>query len=57
MDLEKALALLALRDAIYKISAALVAICDMECCDYGFEEAYKIASQYIKDYEEDKNNV
>ena len=45
-----------LKEGIYIISSALVAICDMECCDYGFEKAYEIASIFIKNYEEDKNN-
>lgn len=47
----------ALEDGIYKIALALVTICDTECSDYGYTEAYEIAEEYIKNYEEDRKNA
>ena len=36
-----------LDEMVYKLCDALVSICDMECCRYGFDEAYAIASRYL----------
>lgn len=38
---------------VYKISLALVSICEHECCDYGFTDEVDMAEQYIKEYEEE----
>lgn len=42
------IAIKALED-ITKISDALIAICDHECCMYGMEEAVKLAEKYTED--------
>lgn len=39
--------------SIYDICEALTAIVDLECCTYGFNDAVKMARDYIKAYEED----
>lgn len=38
---------------IYIICEALTAIVDLECCTYGFNDAVKMARDYMKEYEED----
>lgn len=38
---------------IYIICEALTAIVDLECCTYGFNDAVKMARDYMKAYEED----
>ncbi len=39
--------------SIYDICEALIAIVDLECCTYGFNDAVKMAEDYMKAYEED----
>lgn len=52
-NLEK---LKAIEYAIYKISLALVAIVDIECCDYGFTDEVDTAEEYIREYEKEHGN-
>ena len=42
--------------AIYKLSLALVAITDIECCDYGFSDEVDTAYDYIREYEKEHGN-
>ena len=42
-----------LEKGIYKISLALVSICEHECCDYGFEDEVNMAEEYVKAYEKE----
>jgi len=42
-----------LKKGIYMICEALTAIVDRECCTYGFNDAVKMAMDYMKEYEED----
>lgn len=49
-NLEK---LKAIEYAIYKISLALVAIANIECCDYGFTDEVDTAEDYIRQYEKE----
>lgn len=47
-----------LQKQIYTICEALIAIVDLECCTYGFNDAVKMAEDYMKAYEEDhQDNV
>ena len=41
---------------IYRISLALVAICEQECCYYGFDDEIKMAYEYVKSYEKEHSN-
>lgn len=52
-NLEK---LKAIEYAIYKISLALVAIANIECCDYGFTDEVDTAEEYIREYEKEHGN-
>ena len=49
-NLEK---LKAIEYAIYKISLALVAIVNIECCDYGFTDEVDTAGDFIRQYEKE----
>ena len=41
---------------IYRISLALVAICEQECCNYGFDDEVMMADEYVKCYEKEHTN-
>lgn len=47
--------LIDLRDSVYEICKALVAITDFECCMYGFDDAVKMAQKYVDDYDADNS--
>ncbi len=38
---------------VYKICLALVAIANIECCDYGFTDEVDTAEEYIREYEKE----
>lgn len=42
---------------VYKICLALVAIADIECCDYGFADEVDTAEEYIREYEKEHGNA